>query len=105
MNRILLFSCIFISLVILLKYSSDSQYYIRAFYSIPELNNIDMEKKIINEFSKIQGIIICKASIDSRNVLLEYDQRKISSDDIRKIFYKWGCSVSNVYYDNLFVYQ
>ena len=105
MNRILLFFCITIFSVILFKYPSKSEYHVRAIYSIPELNNIDIEKKIINEFSKINGINSCRASMDSKNVLLEYNQREISPDDLKKIFYKWGCSVSNVYYDNLFVYQ
>jgi len=104
MNRIISFSIIAILSILALKINSSSEYRIRAFYTIPELDNIDISKKIIDEFSMINGIIKCESSIDSRNVLLEYDKTKISLKDIRKIFYKWGCSIKRVHYDNLFVY-
>ena len=105
MNRIIFLFTIIVVSIVVLKLSSSSMYRVRAFYSIPQIDNVDISKKIIDEFSKINGIILCEASIYSRNVLLEYDKSKISYSDIEKIFYKWGCSISNVYYDNLFVYQ
>ena len=105
MNRIIL-SVLMIAITLFwVKSQLSNKYTIRAIYSIPELNSIDMIKKINDDFIKISGIHKCEISIHSKNVLLEYEQSKISYIDIKKIFYKWGCTISNVYYDNLFFYE
>ena len=105
MKLVLFCGALIIIVLYFIKPHINSQYSIRAVYTIPELLNIDIEKKIINEFSNIAGILNCKTSIESKNVLLDYNDEIISHHDIIKIFYKWGCSISDVYYDNLFIYQ
>ena len=105
MNRIILSVITIAFSLYFFKSHLSNGYSIRAIYSIPELSSLEIGEKINDEFSKINGIHICEISIHSKNVMLEYEENKISYSDIRKIFYKWGCTISNVYYDNLFIYE
>ena len=99
-------SLFIIILFILISISIPStDYIVRAVYTVPELNNITIEKKLINEFSNIKGIIYHKTSIESMSILLDYDEYYINNKDIKNILQKWGCTITSVYYQNILTYD
>ncbi len=77
--------------VILISASSRNQNVTQAIITIPELVSCDIQEKIEQEFESISGVRSCNTSLMTSTMTLQYDDRKLTKQEIEKILEKWGC--------------
>ena len=70
--------------------------------TIPELATSDMKKKLEMDFNNISGVRRCEASLMTKTLMMKYDVRKVSSDEIYSVFQKWGCTPGEYSYKKLY---
>ena len=70
--------------------------------TIPELTTSDLKEKLELDFNKIVGVSICETSLMTKTLLMKYDGRKVSPDEIHSVFQKWGCNPRDHSYKKLY---
>jgi len=70
--------------------------------TIPELTTSDLQKKLEVDFSNLGGVQFCETSLLTKTLLLKYDSKKVSSDEIEYVFRKWECKPGKFSYQKLF---
>ena len=74
----------------------------RLVVTIPELTNLDLQKKLEFDFNKITGVLRCETSLMTKTLMMKYDEKKVSTDEIQSVFQKWGCKPSDYSYHKLY---
>ena len=59
--------------------------------TIPELTSSDLQKKLEVDFSNMGGVQFCETSLLTKTLILKYDSKKVSSEEIEYVFRKWEC--------------
>ena len=70
--------------------------------TIPELTTSDLQKKLEVDFSNLGGVQFCDTSLLTKTLILQYDSKKLSSDEIEYVFRKWECIPGKFSYQKLF---
>ena len=70
--------------------------------TIPELTSSDLQKKLEVDFSDLGGVQFCETSLLTKTLILKYDSKKLSSDEIEYVFRKWECKPGKFSYLKLF---
>ena len=70
--------------------------------TIPELTTSDLQKKLEVDFSNLGGVQFCETSLLTKTLILKYDSRKLSSNEIEYVFRKWECKPGQFSYQKLF---
>ena len=70
--------------------------------TIPELTTSDLQKKLEVDFSNLGGVQFCETSLLTKTLILKYDSKKLSSDEIEYVFRKWECKPGKFSYQKLF---
>ena len=70
--------------------------------TIPELTTSDLQKKLEVDFSNLGGVQFCETSLLTNTLILKYDSKKLSSDEIEYVFRKWECKPGKFSYQKLF---
>ena len=70
--------------------------------TIPELTTSDLKEKLELDFNNISGVIKCETSIMTKTLMIKYDDNKVSSDEIKSVFQKWGCAPDEYTYQKLY---
>ena len=70
--------------------------------TIPELTSSDLQKKLEVDFSNLVGVQFCETSLLAKTLILKYDSKKLSSDEIEYVFRKWECKPGKFSYQKLF---
>ena len=70
--------------------------------TIPELTTSDLQKKLEVDFSNLGGVQFCETSLLTKTLILQYDSKKLSSDEIEYVFRKWECKPGKFSYQKLF---
>ena len=70
--------------------------------TIPELTSSDLQKKLEVDFSNLGGVQFCETSLLTKTLILKYDSKKLSSDEIEYVFRKWECKPGKFSYQKLF---
>ena len=63
---------------------------IQMVVTIPQLNSSTLIKDIEEDIYKISGIQFIETSLLSKSMLINYDPKRISSNDILHVLFKWG---------------
>jgi hypothetical protein len=69
--------------------------------TIPELTTSDLQEKLEIDFSNLSGVIKCETSIMTKTLMMKYDDKKVSLDEIQSVFQKWGCAPDEYSYQKL----
>ena len=70
--------------------------------TIPELTTSDLQKKLELDLSNLGGVQFCETSLLTKTLILKYDSKKLSSDEIEYVFRKWECKPGKFSYQKLF---
>ena len=70
--------------------------------TIPELTTSDLTKKLELDFNNLAGVFKCETSIMTKTLMMRYDDRKLSTDEIQSVFQKWGCTPDEYSYQKLY---
>ena len=70
--------------------------------TIPELTSSDLQKKLEVDFSNLSGVQFCETSLLTKTLILKYNSKKVSPDEIRYVFRKWECKPGKFSYQKLF---
>ena len=70
--------------------------------TIPELTSSDLQKTLAVDFSHLGGVQFCETSLLTKTLILKYDSKKLSSDEIEYVFRKWECKPGKFSYQKLF---
>ena len=70
--------------------------------TIPELTTSDLQKKLEVDFSNLGGVQFCETSLLTNTLILKYDSKKLSLDEIEYVFRKWECKPGKFSYQKLF---
>ncbi len=69
--------------------------------TIPELTSPHLQKKLEVDFSNLGGVQFCETSLLTKTLILKYDSKKVSLDEIEDVFRKWECSPGKYTYQKL----
>ena len=75
--------------------NSDSQNLAKISFFIPELNNSNVEKNIINEVGLLSGVEQRNANIETGTLEIVIDYNLFSLEDFKTSFDKYGWSYEN----------
>ena len=70
--------------------------------TIPELTSSDLQKKLEVDFSNLGGVQFCGTSLLTKTLILKYDSKKVSSEEIEYVFRKWECKPGKFSYQKLY---
>ena len=70
--------------------------------TIPELNSSTLQKNLENEFNSLGGVKICETSLMTKTLMMNFDPRKVKTDDIENVFQKWECNPGSYSYQKLY---
>ena len=70
--------------------------------TIPELTTSDLREKLELDFNNLSGMLRCETSIMTKTLMMKYDGRKVSTDQIHSVFQKWGCAPGEYSYKKLY---
>ena len=59
---------------------------------LPELNSRALQRDIEVDFSNLPGVKFVETSLSSKTLILNYNSRILSQEDIKHIINKWGCT-------------
>ena len=75
---------------------------IQLVVTIPELNSSTLQKNLENEFKSLGGVQICETSLMTKTLMMNFDPRKVKTDDIENVFQKWECNPGRYSYQKLY---
>ena len=58
--------------------------------------NPQIHHQLIKDFTKIDGVSYCDASLQTKTVIIQYDENKFHTSDVNNILNKWGCKAKNM---------
>ena len=70
----------------------DSQEITQMVLTVPELNSKELQKDLEADIFKLPGIKFIETSLITKTLILNYDARKLSLEEVDHILHKWGCS-------------
>ena len=75
---------------------------IQLVVTIPELNSSELQKNLEVEFNNLGGVKICKTSLMTKTLMMNYDPRKVRQSKIENVFQKWECNPGSYSYQKLY---
>ena len=72
----------------------DSNEIIQMVVALPELNSKELQKNLETDIYNLSGIQFLETSLMSKTMMLNYNSRKVSPNDVENILHKWGCNSS-----------
>ena len=79
----------------------DSKEITQMVVTVPELNSKELQKDLEADIHKLPGIKFIETSLISKTLILNYDARKLSLEEVDHILHKWGCSQGKSSFHNL----
>ena len=70
--------------------------------TIPELSTLGLKEKLELDFNNMTGVSKCEASLMTKTMLMKYDAREVSPEQIQSIFQKWSCTPGEYSYQKLY---
>ena len=102
MKQLLTLVILLISLTAITVHKYNSNDTIQMIVQLPELKSKDLQKDLESDINDLSGVKFLETSLMSRTMLLNYDSRKVSPNDIENILHKWGCNSSESSFRKLF---
>ena len=69
---------------------------------IPEITSLSLKDKLELDFNNMTGVKKCEISLMTKTMLMKYDSREVSQEDIQSIFQKWSCKPGEYSYQKLY---
>jgi hypothetical protein len=69
---------------------------------IPEMNSPQLQKNLEIEFASLNGVDKCETSLMTKTLMVNYDSRKVTQNEIDNIFHKWECNPNEYSYKQLY---
>ena len=70
--------------------------------TIPQLSIPGLKEKLELDFNNMTGVSKCEASLMTKTMLMKYDAREVSPEQIQSIFQKWSCTPGEYSYQKLY---
>lgn len=91
MKQIISIGFIILAFAIFVSKSYENTDLTQVVIIVSDLSDANIESHILREFLNTNGVQMCETSLATRTITIKYDERKLDSDDIRRILNKWGC--------------
>ena len=69
--------------------------------TLPKLDSIELQRQLESDIHKLSGIQFIETSLLSKTLIINYDARKLSYQEVEHILKKWGCSPDESYFQNI----
>ena len=79
----------------------DSPEIIQMVVALPQLNSKSLQENLELDIQKLSGIKFIDISLISKTLILNYDSRKLSPEEVYHILNKWGCSLGESFFQTL----
>jgi len=79
----------------------DSQDITQMVATLPGLNSKALQKDLEADINNLSGIKFIETSLLSKTLILNYDSRNLSHEDIEYVLNKWGCSLGQSSFHNI----
>ena len=70
--------------------------------TIPELTTSDLQKNLELDLNNISGVKLCETSLMTKTLMLNYDPRKVSQNEIDHVLKKWECTTGQYSYQKIY---
>ena len=68
---------------------------------LPGLNSKALQMDLEADMHNLSGIHFIETSLSSQTLIINYDARKLSYQEVEHILKKWGCSPGESYFQNI----
>ena len=69
--------------------------------TLPDLNSKQLQMDLEADIQNLSGIQFIETSLLSKTLIINYDARKLSYQEVEHILKKWGCSPDESYFQNI----
>ena len=70
--------------------------------TIPELTSSNLQKNLELDLNNISGVKLCETSLMTKTLMLNYDPRKVSQNEIDHVLKKWECTKGQYSYQKIY---
>jgi copper chaperone CopZ len=69
---------------------------------IPELTTNALKEKLELDFNNLTGVSKCEVSLMTKTMMIKFDAKEVSQEEIQMIFQKWSCTPGEHSYQKLY---
>ena len=93
MKQFLMFILISSLCALMSSSSLNSGHPAEAVVSVANISDPAVFISLTNEFSKMNGVLFCETSLQTKSLVVQFDNSRINPSDITAVLHKWGGEV------------